>query len=106
MQGGLDAGISEGGINLSTGQRQLLCMARALLQATRILVLDEATSSVDHAADALIQVTIRSAFARCTVLTIAHRLETIMDCDRIMVLRAGRLLEFDTPGNLMKVRGC
>lgn len=101
MPGGLDAQISEGGGNMSTGQRQLLCMARALLRRTKILVLDEATSNVDNGTDQLIQATIRSAFKDCTVLTIAHRLHTIIDSDRIMVLDAGRLVEFDTPQALL-----
>lgn len=104
MAGGLDAEISEGGGNLSTGQRQLLCMARALLRRTKILVLDEATSNVDSSTDQLIQSTIRTAFKDCTVLTIAHRLNTIIDSDRIMVLDAGNLVEFDTPAALLKVR--
>jgi len=103
MEGGLDAQISEGGGNMSTGQRQLLCMARALLRRTKILVLDEATSNVDSGTDQLIQTTIRSAFKDCTVLTIAHRLHTIIDSDRIMVLDAGRLVEFDSPATLLKV---
>lgn len=103
MAGGLDAVISEGGGNLSTGQRQLLCMARALLRRTKILVLDEATSNVDSSTDQLIQATIRTAFKECTVLTIAHRLNTIIDSDRIMVLDAGRLVEFDSPATLLKV---
>ncbi|GBF89551.1 canalicular multispecific organic anion transporter [Raphidocelis subcapitata] len=102
---GLDSSIQEGGTNLSAGQRQLLCMARALLRSTRVLVLDEATSNVDAASDALIQATIRTAFADCTVLTIAHRLHTIGDADRVMVLDAGQLVEFDSPGRLMGVRG-
>lgn len=103
MAGGLDAEISEGGGNLSTGQRQLLCMARALLRRTKILVLDEATSNVDSSTDQLIQSTIRTAFKDCTVLTIAHRLNTIIDSDRIMVLDAGQLVEFDSPATLLKV---
>ncbi|KAL4446696.1 hypothetical protein ABPG77_007940 [Micractinium sp. CCAP 211/92] len=105
MPGGLDAPIAEGGGNLSVGQRQLLCMARALLRAARILVLDEATSNVDTASDALIQTTIATAFADCTVLTIAHRLHTIMDSDRILVLHEGTVREYDTPSNLLAQPG-
>lgn len=102
MEGGLDAKIIEGGGNLSVGQRQLLCMARALLRNARILILDEATSNVDHANDNEIQKTIREAFVDCTVLTIAHRLNTIIDSDKIVLLDAGNLEEFDTPDNLLK----
>ncbi|KAF8057290.1 Abcc2 [Scenedesmus sp. PABB004] len=102
---GLDSPIQEAGNNLSCGQRQLLCMARALLRRSRVLVLDEATSNVDQASDALIQATIRSAFGHCTVLTIAHRLHTIADADRVMVLDAGRLREFDAPAALMGLPG-
>ncbi|PSC76242.1 multidrug resistance-associated 1 isoform X1 [Micractinium conductrix] len=105
LQGGLDGQIAEGGGNLSTGQRQLLCMARALLRAARILILDEATSNVDTASDALIQRTIAAAFADCTVLTIAHRLHTIMDSDRILVLDAGSVREYDTPAALLAQPG-
>ncbi|KAL3102262.1 hypothetical protein niasHS_003671 [Heterodera schachtii] len=93
--------ISEGGENISIGQRQLLCLARALLHPSRILVLDEATASVDMATDALIQDTIRQKFNNCTIFTIAHRLATIMDYDRVIVLHRGRIQEFDTPQNLL-----
>jgi len=100
---GLDSTISESGGNLSVGQRQLLGLARALLRNARILVLDEATSNIDNTTDELIQATIKESFAECTVLTIAHRLHTIMHSDRIMVLDNGRLKEFDTPRALLKV---
>ncbi|XP_046853046.1 multidrug resistance-associated protein 1-like isoform X2 [Xenia sp. Carnegie-2017] len=97
--------ISEGGENLSVGQRQLVCLARALLRRTKILVLDEATAAVDLETDELIQQTIRKEFADCTVLTIAHRLNTIMDYTRIMVLSEGEVKEFDSPSNLLEQKG-
>nr|XP_019958522.1 PREDICTED: multidrug resistance-associated protein 1-like isoform X1 [Paralichthys olivaceus] len=96
---------SEGGENLSVGQRQLLCLSRALLRKTKILVLDEATAAVDMETDNLIQSTIRSQFKECTILTIAHRLHTIMDYNRILVLDKGEMVEFDTPSNLISQRG-
>ncbi|XP_065826757.1 multidrug resistance-associated protein 1-like [Oscarella lobularis] len=97
--------ISEGGENLSVGQRQLVCLARALLRKTKILVLDEATAAVDLETDDLIQKTIRREFADCTILTIAHRINTIMDSDRIIVLDKGQIVEFDSPANLLSKRG-
>lgn len=102
MEGGLEAKISEYGENLSVGTRQILCLARALLKKPRILILDEATASVDYANDQLIQTTIREQFKEATVLTIAHRIDTIMDYDRIMVLDAGELKEFDSPEKLLQ----
>ncbi|NXS38401.1 MRP2 protein, partial [Pomatostomus ruficeps] len=97
--------VSEGGENLSVGQRQLVCLARALLRKAKILILDEATAAVDLETDHLIQTTIRSEFADCTVLTIAHRLHTIMDSNRVMVLQAGQIVEFDSPEELLMKQG-
>nr|QFR37211.1 ABC transporter [Cyberlindnera americana] len=99
---GLDVKLSEGGSNLSVGQRQLMCLARALLIKSTILVLDEATAAVDVETDEIVQDTIREAFKDRTILTIAHRLNTIMDSDRIIVLDKGSVKEFDTPENLLK----
>nr|XP_027201120.1 multidrug resistance-associated protein 4-like [Dermatophagoides pteronyssinus] len=99
---GLDSIIAEGGSNLSVGQRQLFCLARAILKQNRILVLDEATANVDHKTDLFIQDAIRDKFSHCTVLTIAHRLHTIMDSDRVLVLDAGRVIEFDEPYQLLQ----
>ncbi|XP_070188571.1 multidrug resistance-associated protein 1-like [Littorina saxatilis] len=98
---GLDHVCGEGGENLSMGQRQLLCLARALLRKTKILVLDEATAAVDMETDDLIQTTIRQAFNDCTILTIAHRINTVMDYDRILVLDSGRMVECDSPSSLL-----
>ncbi|NXV33124.1 MRP1 protein, partial [Rissa tridactyla] len=97
--------ISEGGENLSVGQRQLVCLARVLLRKTKILVLDEATASVDMETDNLVQSTIKKEFYNCTILTIAHRLHTVMDSERVLVLDAGRILEYDTPHNLLQGKG-
>ncbi|XP_050310916.1 multidrug resistance-associated protein 1 isoform X2 [Anthonomus grandis grandis] len=101
LSSNLNYEINEGGQNLSVGQRQLVCLARALLRKTKVLILDEATAAVDLETDDLIQQTIRTEFKDCTVLTIAHRLNTIMDSDRVIVLDKGQIAEFDTPSNLL-----
>merc|ERR1711992_375285 len=93
--------VAEGGENFSQGQRQLLCIARSLLRKPKILVMDEATASIDNETDAMIQRMIRENFQDATVLTIAHRLNTIMDSDRILVLDDGKIVELDTPENLI-----
>uniref|UniRef100_A0A1B6E9X5 ABC-type glutathione-S-conjugate transporter n=1 Tax=Clastoptera arizonana TaxID=38151 RepID=A0A1B6E9X5_9HEMI len=98
---GLDFIISENGDNLSVGQAQLLCLARALLRNTKVVVLHESTASFDIGTDDVIRRTIKKHFKECTVLMIAHRLNTIMDCDRILVLDKGHLKECDSPSNLL-----
>ncbi|KAK3096011.1 hypothetical protein FSP39_021917 [Pinctada imbricata] len=102
LPGQLDSEVSEGGTNFSVGQRQLICLARAILRRNKILMIDEATANVDPRTDAKIQQTIRDKFSQCTVLTIAHRLNTIMDSDRVMVLDEGKIVEFDHPYSLLQ----
>ncbi|KAI9003550.1 P-loop containing nucleoside triphosphate hydrolase protein [Gaertneriomyces semiglobifer] len=98
----LSAEVLQGGENFSVGQRQLICLARALLRKTHILVLDEATAAIDVETDTIIQKTIRKEFKDCTIFTIAHRINTVMDSDRILVLDRGQIAEFDTPANLLR----
>ncbi|KAI9068084.1 multidrug resistance-associated ABC transporter [Trametes sanguinea] len=97
----LDSPVSEAGENFSTGEKQLLCMARAILKRSKVLLMDEATASVDYATDELISKTIRHEFAESTILTIAHRLRTVIDYDRVMLLDQGRIVEFDKPAALL-----
>ncbi|XP_078447581.1 ABC transporter C family member 3-like isoform X2 [Wolffia australiana] len=101
----LDAPVAEDGENWSLGERQMLCLARALLKKRRILVLDEATASVDSATDSLMQKTIRDETSGCTVITVAHRIPTVIDNDLVLVLDDGRIMEFDTPTALLEDRG-
>jgi ATP-binding cassette subfamily C (CFTR/MRP) protein 4 len=98
----LDQNIERGGSNLSLGQRQLLCLARVIVKKNKIVILDEATANVDPATDDLIQKAIRNSFKDCTVLTIAHRLNTIMHSDKILVMRDGIAMEFDEPRTLLQ----
>ncbi|KAJ8954552.1 hypothetical protein NQ318_000786, partial [Aromia moschata] len=102
LSAGLESKMSEGGSNFSVGQRQLLCLARTIIRNNKILILDEATANVDPHTDGLIQTTIRRKFAGCTVLTIAHRLHTVMDSDKVLVMDAGRAVEFDHPHILLQ----
>ncbi|PNX72297.1 ABC transporter C family member 3-like protein, partial [Trifolium pratense] len=98
----LDAPVAENGENWSVGQRQLVCLARLLLKKRRILVLDEATASIDTATDSLIQKTIREETSGCTVITVAHRIPTVIDNDMVLVLNEGRILEYDNPARLLR----
>ncbi|XP_052898369.1 multidrug resistance-associated protein 1 isoform X1 [Anopheles moucheti] len=102
LTAGINHEVTEGGENLSVGQRQLICLARALLRKTKVLILDEATAAVDLETDDLIQRTIRTEFKDCTVLTIAHRLNTIMDSDKVIVLDKGQIVEFAPPPELLQ----
>lgn len=98
----LDLKITEGGNNFSTGQRQLICLARTVVNKNKILVLDEATANVDPQTDALIQSAIKDKFSECTVLTIAHRLDTVLSSDKVMVIDNGTVVEFDSPQILLE----
>ncbi|CAD6264657.1 unnamed protein product [Miscanthus lutarioriparius] len=102
---GLDSLVVEDGSNWSMGQRQLFCLGRALLRRCRILVLDEATASIDNATDAILQKTIRTEFRDCTVITVAHRIPTVMDCSMVLAMSDGKVVEYDKPTKLMETEG-
>ena len=102
LPNGLDSPVSEGGSNFSVGQRQLLCLARAILSQNKILVLDEATASVDRRTDQLLQEALHQSFKDGTILAVAHRLDTIIDFDYCLVLGGGRVLEFGSPAELLR----
>ena len=105
LPGQLEFKLKESGANLSVGERQLVCLARALVQKSKIIIMDEATANVDFKTDRLIQKVIRLKFKDSTVITIAHRLNTIMDYDKVLVLDGGRVLEFDKPEVLISKGG-
>jgi len=102
---GLAMPVEGGGLNLSVGQRQLLCLGRALLRSSRVLVLDEATASIDHSTDQIIQETLKRDCAGRTTLTIAHRLHTILGADRVLVMAAGKVVESGPPAELAQIDG-
>ncbi|KAK9117460.1 hypothetical protein Sjap_016407 [Stephania japonica] len=98
----LEAPVAEDGENWSVGERQLVCLARLLLKKRRILIIDEATASVDTATDNIMQTTIRKETCNCTVITVAHRIPTVIDSDLVLVLDEGKILEYDSPAELLK----
>ncbi|WCJ26429.1 ABC transporter C family member 10 [Euphorbia peplus] len=102
---GLNSPVSQDGSNWSMGQRQLFCLGRALLKRSKILVLDEATASIDNATDSVIQRTIRTEFSDCTIITVAHRIPTVMDCTMVLAISDGKLAEYDEPLKLMSNEG-
>ncbi|WCJ26432.1 ABC transporter C family member 10 [Euphorbia peplus] len=104
-ENGLNSPVTQDGSNWSMGQRQLFCLGRALLKRSRILVLDEATASIDNWTDSVIQKTIRTEFAECTIITVAHRIPTVMDCTKVLAISDGKLAEYDEPLKLMSKEG-
>lgn len=105
LPGQLSFNVVQNGENFSCGQRQLICLARALVRKAKILVMDEATAAIDVETDSVIQKTIREDMKDCTILTIAHRIGTVIDSDRVLVISAGRMVEFDSPEELLKRKG-
>lgn len=102
MPNGLDSKIFDNNQNFSTGQRSLICLARVILEKNKILIQDEATAHLDGTTDQFVQQIIREQFADCTVVTIAHRLDSVVDSDRVLVMDAGQLVEFDHAHHLLQ----
>lgn len=102
LPGGLDAVVTEGGENFSVGQRQLFCLARAFVRKSSILIMDEATASIDMATENILQKVVMTAFADRTVVTIAHRVHTILTADLVIVMKRGNILEYDKPETLLE----
>ena len=98
---GLQQQVADGGNNLSSGEKQLICICRAILRASKVVILDEATANIDVVTESKIQNLIDSEFKGSTMITIAHRLNTIIKSDRVMVLSYGQIIEYDTPSSLM-----
>ena len=105
LEGHLDYEVCEGGENFSVGERQLLCLARVLLEQNKVLILDEPTAHVDPSTEQTIQTTVRDQLRECTVITVAHRLNTIRDCDKILVMEGGAAVEFDSYEELVRKNG-
>ena len=101
---GLDFEIKEGGSNLSSGEKQVLCICRALLQKSKIVVMDEATANIDHETEATIQELVTEGFKDATMLVVAHRINTIIGSDRVMFLKDGKVAEFENPQTLLADR--
>ncbi|KAG9120977.1 hypothetical protein FRC07_003265, partial [Ceratobasidium sp. 392] len=99
---GLDTGVSAGGTNFSLGQRQIIALARAIVRRSKVVILDEATAAIDYKTDTAIQTSLRTELADKTLIIVAHRLQTVCDADKIMVLEAGKIVEFDTPIALLR----
>ena len=97
----LDQNISENGSNLSIGEKQLICITRAILRKSKIIVLDEATASIDYKTEEIIQNALKELLSNSTMISIAHRIKTVMNADKILVLENGEIIEFDTPQNLL-----
>ena len=102
---GLDSLVADGGLNFSVGQRQLLCLARAILRKNKILVLDEPTANVDSLTDKLLQEAVAKSFEGATIIAVAHRLDTVIDYDKILVLGHGSVLEYGSPNELIQKGG-